>query len=184
MSSFTHRYGDKCFCGRNCTDGPFKCPTCTKQFGKGHFVKGLPQVDKSLYGTGCRRHGFDPAKHNRSDYTVQIPDPPASSTLEKSTAWSQGRDDALVCGQFRARTIPGAMWWDARASTCVRNRGGGWWLFTCRAGARRSSGGLVGVGDWVKRHGGCAAMWWHQKVWPVGTTQSYTTSIRIVSGTS
>ena len=81
VSSFTHLYGDKCFCGNRCTGGPFKCRRCTPTYGKGDFVKGLPRVDKSLYDTGCRRPGFDPEKHSRSDYTVQPKDPPESSKL-------------------------------------------------------------------------------------------------------
>ena len=81
VSSFTHLYGDKCFCGNRCTGGPFKCRRCTPTYGKGDFVKGLPRVDESLYGTGCRRPGFDPEKHSRSDYTVQPKDPPESSKL-------------------------------------------------------------------------------------------------------
>ena len=81
VSSFTHLYGDKCFCGNRCTGGPFKCRRCTPTYGKGDFVKGLPRVDTSLYGTGCRRPGFDPEKHSRSDYTVQPKDPPESSKL-------------------------------------------------------------------------------------------------------
>eukprot|EP01048_Picozoa_sp_COSAG05_P007948 COSAG05_NODE_581_length_8548_cov_3.360279_4_plen_234_part_00 len=81
VSSFTHLYGDKCFCGNCCTGGPFKCRQCTPTYGKGDFVKGLPQVDKSLYGTGCRRPGYDPEKHSRSDCTVQPKDPPESSKL-------------------------------------------------------------------------------------------------------
>ena len=81
VSSFTHLYGDKCFCGNKCTGGPFKCRQCTPKYGKGEFVKGLPQVDRSLHGTGCRRSGYDPEKHSRSDYTVKPKDPPESSKL-------------------------------------------------------------------------------------------------------
>ena len=42
--------------------------------------------------------------------------PPLSGGGARRVAWDRGRDDALVFGQFRARTVPGAVWRDAGAS--------------------------------------------------------------------
>ena len=76
--------------------------------------------------------------------------PPASGGGARRVAWDRGRDDALVFGQFRARTVPGAVWRDAGASAQS------WLAVGSVSRALPEPVALVGEGDWVERPGGKA----------------------------
>lgn len=153
VSSFTHLFGDRCFCGNSCTGGPFKCRECTQMYGKGDFVRGLPVVDKSLHGTGCRKSGFDPKNKNRSDFTVVPKDPPGSSDLVWALRYvchyDLTRPDAIIGDTDFDRIYEKQQEANARAAAARRSsqiggrgRGRG-----SRGGARGGRGGSRGRGN-------------------------------------